>query len=616
VRVTAPVPGRPAARIDSVQFARDTLPTRVRADSIQPPIARAEMPVHVRVGPPLRWTRDSVLASGALTLTDLLERVAGVTTFRSGWLASAQTAAYLGDFRRVRVFRDGVELDFADPRGGGLPDLLDLQLWQADELVIERTASEVRVHVRTWTTRNTTAYTRVDIGTGDEDTNQYRGFYGKRWGNGVALQVGAQQLGTGTRNRFGGGGDATNALARVGWARGPWSVDGFYSRLDRSRDRTLGLDRDSLLPGMESRRDEAYVRAAYGDPERGAWAQALAGSLRFTLEGTSIRDTVPRAAGSPPRPAGEPPDSIIFPDSAASRAQYVLAAGYTLGSLRGSVTNRMRSFDGRTFHAPALRLSYERPLFGAAAYAERTGADSASRLDLTGRVSPLPWLAIQALASRTTRSRGDEFVDENGDVLQLDVGVRVGRMWVTAGAIRRSSIAFAPPLVYENVYTRDTTDADIPVVDEPSVQGAVFTARGRFYKDVYADVAGTVWDKAGTFRPQYQARVELGVATNWLSRFPSGNLGIRAAVVDDYRSRTPFILGESAGGSLAEVCQTDAARCAPPSNALTGLLEIRIQRGVVWYQLRNALNRRYELVPGILMPRPINVYGVRWEFWG
>ena len=49
--------------------------------------------------------------------------------------------------------------------------------------------------------------------------------------------------------------------------------------------------------------------------------------------------------------------------------------------------------------------------------------------------------------------------------------------------------------------------------------------------------------------------------------------------------------------------------------SVTALLEIRIQKGTLWYQLRNALNREYELVPGFTMPRPINVYGVRWEFW-
>jgi hypothetical protein len=43
-------------------------------------------------------------------------------------------------------------------------------------------------------------------------------------------------------------------------------------------------------------------------------------------------------------------------------------------------------------------------------------------------------------------------------------------------------------------------------------------------------------------------------------------------------------------------------------------LEIRILRGVLNYQLRNALNRRYELVPGLRMPGAINFYGLRWEF--
>ena len=46
-------------------------------------------------------TGDDVHATGSLNALDLLERVPGITGFRSGFLASAQTAAYLGDFRRV-----------------------------------------------------------------------------------------------------------------------------------------------------------------------------------------------------------------------------------------------------------------------------------------------------------------------------------------------------------------------------------------------------------------------------------------------------------------------------------------------------------------------------------
>jgi hypothetical protein len=677
VRTVVPIPQRPdSARIDSVRGIPDSTRTKPRADSIQAPLAVSELPSDVRVGRPLRWTRDSLFTTGAVTLADLLERIPGITTYRTGWLASAQTASYLGDFRRIRVFRDGVEMDVLDPRNGGVPDLLSLQLWQADEVTIEEAAGEIRVHVRTWTTRNTTAYTRVDIATGDEDTNLYRGYYGKRWGNGLALQVGAQQYGTGTRNRLGGGGDALNAMLRLGWARGRWSVDGLYVRLDRTRDLTVSVDGDSLLTPFQGRRNDVYLRAAYGNPDRGPWLQAIASSLTFALEGTggmradtAFAFTRTTATGSRPTLTVQSTDSVQVGDSAATRVQYVLTGGYTLGPVRLSLTDRVRAFRGATYNTPAVRLTYDRRWLSVSAFGEwgnvaglttdtarvvpRTtypylvggtvtkdtlvvgdtvltrvfaDPDRISRYDVSARLTPFPWLTVIGAFSRDTRTTHLPVVSDESEtdtstvgfqgqtlpavtVARVEGAVRLGRTWVGAGLVRRDATLLARPAVYGIV--------DAPLTADPTATGFTLRATGPVYKDVYVDLHAINWRSPGPYRPQYQARAELGIATNWLGRFPSGNLGIRAALIDEYRSRVRFELPQTAGteGTLAELCAADAARCAAPSNVLTAQLEIRIQKGTLWYQLRNALNRQYELVPGFTAPRPINVYGVRWEFW-
>jgi hypothetical protein len=690
IKTVVPIPPKTradSAKIDSVRGIPDTTRTKQRADSIQPPLAVSELPPEVRVGRVLHWTRDSIFTTGAITLADLLERVPGITTFRTGWLASAQTAAYLGDFRRVRVFRDGVEMDAIDPRNGGAQELLDVQLWQADEITVERAAGEIRVYVRTWTTRNTTAYTRVDVATGDEDTNLYRGFYGKRWGNGLALQVGAQQYGTGTRNRLGGGGDALDAVLRLGWARRGWSVDGYFRRLGRTRDVTVSVEGDSLLPGIDPRRNEAYFRLAYGNPDRrGPWVQAIASALGVSLGGTAVasRDSAfaflrSATVGSRVTRTLQSIDSLPAADSSVSRTQYVLTGGYTLGAVRLSVTDRLRATQGSTYNSPSVRLAYDRPRLTVSALGEwggvggvrvdtasiRTGTtfpltvvdttsrspvqvtttqrdtvvvrnrlrgvvvspDRWSRLDLAARLSPLPWLAVQGGISRESRSTfaivptdpgtgggsSIAFVEQPQDALtsiQGDVAARLGRAWFSAGVIRRGATGLAIPTVYGGGL------ADSVAPRDGAVSGVLLGAQGKVYGDVYVDVNAVSWGSAGPYRPQYQGRFELGVATNWLNRFPSGNLGIHFALIDEYRSRTQFRLDpESTSGSLTALCGAESARCAPPSNMLSVLLEIRIQKGTLWYQLRNALNREYALVPGFTMPRPINVYGVRWEFW-
>jgi len=50
---------------------RDTV-KKVPRDTIKAPFARSELPLTLEIGRRLRWNRDSVLATGAITLADLL----------------------------------------------------------------------------------------------------------------------------------------------------------------------------------------------------------------------------------------------------------------------------------------------------------------------------------------------------------------------------------------------------------------------------------------------------------------------------------------------------------------------------------------------------------------
>jgi hypothetical protein len=583
----------------------DTLRTPpVRRDSIQPPLTRAELPVGVTAGPSYRFRGDTVLATGALTVLDLLERVPGLSGFRSGYLASVQTAAYNGDFRRVRLFRDGVELDPIDPRTGNVHDLVDLPIWQAEEVSVEQAAGEVRVHVRTRTVRNRTPQTRVDVLTGDDETNLYRAYYGKRFGNGALIQVTAQQYGTGSRNRrTGGGGDAVNPVIRLGWVKRNLSVDALLTRLERRRNETLDALNPStvVLPYLSSRRDEAYLRVGLGDPERGLWAQAIANALRFRNE-----DANRTAAFA----AGDTTDATrALRDTSLYRGQYVLAAGLSRWGVRFSGTGRVRVYDGRTDVAPQLRASYDRPRLSVSALAERTGIDSARRLDVSARVAPLSRVAFVAAASQTN-SEADAFRGAQR-VARAEAAVRIGEAWLSAGRLIRGSGTFAPPAAY-------TLGSAVESLVRPAAyaegraQGTIAALRGRVYRDVQADVNAVYWDSAGAFRPRYQGRAELRLLTNWRSRFPSGEFGVNFAVFDEYRSEVfaPFRSAPTAEDPAPEV----VSRRAAASNQLGALLEFRLQSAVVSFQIRNALGRRFEYVPGLRAPGAISVYGVRWEF--
>jgi hypothetical protein len=573
------------ARPDSARVARDTVPR----DTIKAPFARAPMPQPIEIGQSLVYDRASLFATGALTLQDLLDRVPGITGLRSGWIAAPMVSAYLGDVRRVRVFFDGLEFDELDPRTGGILDLTQLQLWTLEELRIERGASEVRVYARSWRVERTTAYTRTDIASGDQQTNLYRGYFGRRFGGGEGFQLGAQQYGTTPQLRGSPSSDELALLGRVGWARARWSVDAFALRSSRNR----GSIKTLTLPGvlvpdsvatLRSSRVDAYARAAYGDPERGLWLQGLAGALAYRIQHgdqssfSTATDTTVR-------------DTLRF------RAQYVIAGGFTRSGLRLDLTERLRVGDGKRLSTPSGRAEFVSGPLALAAFAEGPGPDSLARAEVLGRLTPLRFVSFAGAVGRSEERRTpDSTITSN--FLRAEGAVRLFGVWLAGGFVQRDGVLLLPPRVFGKSYA--------PVL-APTARGATAAIRGTVYGPVKANITAIRWDdSSGFYRPRYQTRGELYVATNWLSRFPTGNFGLVASVTHEYRSSTKFPV---------TVSGQDGVNFVPDSRTLNFLLEIRIVSAVISYQFRNIKGDEYELVPGYLMPRQTQFYGVRWEFW-
>jgi hypothetical protein len=75
------------------------------------------------------------------------------------------------------------------------------------------------------------------------------------------------------------------------------------------------------------------------------------------------------------------------------------------------------------------------------------------------------------------------------------------------------------------------------------------------------------------------------------------------------RSAVPFYYGVKTDGTTADV------RLTQPSNVVSALLEIRIQRATLFYKYRNLTGGDYEQIPGLTMPNLVQMYGVRWEFF-
>jgi hypothetical protein len=566
-----------ARMADSLRVAADSAARQdtVTADTIKAPLPTFPAPPLVGAGPSFRWDREAIGRSGALTLDELLARVPGVEAYRTGWLSAPALVAVAGDVSRVRVFLDGVELEGLDPGGGGLLDLSRVQLWSLEEVAVERGADELRVFLTTWRVERTTSSTRTDVATGDQETNLYRGMFGRRFGRGEVLQVGAQQYGYSNNITAFGGGDELAIFARAGIARRLWSLDAYYLRGNRSRDAQDPFFGGTTLPAQDAIRTDAYARLAFGSTRRGPWLHLLASTQRFAQEAT----------GS---------GTATLPDTQISNQQYVATAGYARGGFHGSATARMRDPEiGDRQTAVTGRLSFDTRYVTVALRADARDSDTISLEEVSGALRPTTWLTLGGSIAR--RHGGEPELEQIS--ARAEAGLRLGSLWVIGGLLTSDTThALAPPLLF---------DATLPIVEDADAPEGFYGAlRGRVWRDIFVDAQITQWSEEGAYRPRQSGYGHLYVDTKWLGRFPSGSFGFKGSAGYVFRDRVAF--PTSAGGSTF----------GSTLRELRFQLEIRILDGAIfWQQYYRIDPARPEIVPGFGIPRQTNIYGVRWQFW-
>jgi hypothetical protein len=570
-RDTAAVPTDTAPPIrDTIRTQPDTV---VRGDTVKAPLTRAELPVTIDAMGRYHWTRDELFVGGGLTLFELLERIPGVTGFRSGWIASPTHVTWLGGGGRVRVFYDGIEIQPFDDRTGGLLELGDIQLWTLEEVLVERGGDELRVHLRSWRVERTTTVSRTDVFTGDEDTNYYRGFIGRRFTHGEAVQGGFQQYGTSSVPT--GGGDELALVARLGWAGKRASIDGFGIRGRRQRNMQRRSD-GYEIPRVNTIRRDAYGRIGVGDPDGGGWAQVAWASQSFTRERID-----------PPQDSAR--DTLAVNRS---RNQLIGALGWSASAFRASLTSRTYGGEAASLQSVAARMSVNHRIAGIAALAEWRNGDSTSLGEVAARFTPLSFFSVSGVASLRRAPSG---VDAD-DVLSVrgEVGLRVRQVWLTGGVVRLDSIHVTAPTVFDSTFV---------ATDEGRTMALFGSVRGRVWRAIHADVFAFRWERQGFYRPQVQVRSDVYVRTRWLKKFPSGQFGVLLSVRHDYRDGIAF--QSATGPSIAR-----------RSHELNSLLEIRLVDAVLFWRQRYTIGQRpNEFVPGYTVPRQTTLYGVRWDFW-
>jgi hypothetical protein len=573
-----------------------------RADSTVGVLPQVEMPFLTEAGMSHRWNRDSLFSSGALTLADFLDRVPGLTSLRARFYMAPQVGAYNGDVAKVRLFLDGLELEALDPRSGGITDLSQFPLASLEELVIERGADELRVLMRSWRgPSRITAQTRADVYTGDNRSNTFRGYLARRAHNGFAFQTMLQQRSTDDR-RLGGDGDATTIFARIGVIKPKWSLD---ATLLRVRSAQQGLSIFAVpsyaltgrpIPAYNLVQRDAYLRFGAGDVNRGPWLQLIAAQRQ------SVESTTQRAADAS---NGFAADSA---DTTRTSTQFIASAGWASSRAKFSATNRLRLVDGATLNQPSARIGFDVGRVTLSAYGERNPFDEVTRGEIFARLRPVAWFAITGAASYGATGSLSLPIDSTNArevvffpvarAARAEVAVRIGHLWFQGGGIVRDSAVLRAPAIF---------DRTTPVIFEAPVRGATFTIVGPLFKGFSMHVSGIRWDDVGYYRPQTEIRSELTWRYHWTGATKTGGFDFLLSGESEYRTGS-FVPTLKTNGDVASIPTF-------PATPLAVRAEFTLKDATISVQLRNILNVQYTTVPGLLMPGPLTVYGVRWTFW-
>ena len=552
------------------------------ADTIKAPTATPVIPVVTSTGVArLSWSRDELFAAGALTLGELVAQVPGVTRMTTGFMMAPEALAWHGNPGGVKIFVDGIERDEIAPRAGGVTDFSLIPIWALEQVTVEETAMLLRVHARTWRITRTTPTTRVDVSTGSENINLFRGFFGRRASNGAVIQLAAQQLSTASIPGL--DGSALGAFARVGWAGGPWSIDGTLIR--QGLDRTAGIRYPltdpvtNAIPPYKGSSSLAYLRLAWGSPDSGrAWVHLTAASEGAVLTHRSATTS----------PTGVAADSA---DTASSRNQFRVAAGVRRGALR--LSGDVRSSSGAGVHGVGGRAlaewSDDRTQLASSVFRTIAGG---SGWDARGAFAARPWFRLSASAGSAPAGI-DSTAAHFG--AEADVAVQMWGRWVRAGVVRASALAVAAPIGL------DTAMRNVAI---PAGTGVLVGFDGPLAYGFRLHTDAINWNGATTYRPQTEVNSRVYVDANMADRYPQAKFRVLAALTHQYR--TAFYVPQGADG---------LGQSAAGYSVIGTLLEIRIASAVISWQYRDIPGTSYYTFPGYLMPRITSVYGVRWEFW-
>lgn len=574
------------------------------------------------------WDLADLQQAPAITLQELLEPVAGMLPVRGGDYATPEhiTAVGLGG-GRVRVFVDGVE---ELPLDGSVTDLSRVPLAGVGSVTLRREGGELRIELESERAdEDARPLTRIEAGTGDLETNLFRGTFIQPDALGGAVGVGIERIDTrGSRGveqgtlsgvwlrylrpvgpvtlaaevRRGIANIDVDELGATEASRNTWTIRARAGEPGGLRgevymaNTSLDLDGGQSLTGVPIRPGRLQ-RRQFG--ARGAWGRttdalslwARGGARLFQADGGDAPPIVLPDSTGPGTDSFEPAGS---PDLRLDLDLGARLAGVGGASLRLGLDD----WDGTARGIAGLR-AWTEPLFGLSAFVELDRGERGWRP--TYRRLPTDSVLADSLSANFAQP-ATRFTDRE----MTRVGARFG-----LGPIDLTGAWLS--LTTDSVLPLGTADrAGLVARDGLAFAGdevTGFEIGGRIGIPILEGLALTgslqQWESEGIYRPE---RIYRGGFTFNRTFYPTGNLEFNTGVLVEGRDGMllPFPDPDSPG-------QVASVPFYQSWNAHLLIRVVTVRLFVRWENL--FLRQNNQDLPGLLLPTTRVVYGVRWTLW-
>lgn len=518
------------------------------------------------------WDQKSFLLEATTTLADLLDRIPGIWTVRTGLLLQPEAGSFAGSTaNRVEIILDGYVLD---PLTESTMDLGKIELVNIESVRIERRIGLIRIHIETIVPQDNRAYTRIEAGVGEPESNLFRGillapklFIGP-------LGVAIDRMDTDGFRR------EEPADQFAGWLK--WSYIRGKSGL-QVEYRRMSTDRDPVVPwDSEHTRDDLIARLRFNIRD-GFVADVFGGKSSFEQDTADVgeaEDTIPKITDSTVQWGG--------------RVSFTAPLFWARGSIRFRDNEALPSMqmDG----AGGIKIGERASVSAEVTQADWRDAGNALWYSVHGQITPIA--GIRAFAEYTGGSRGAAYVYgplETRTFVNEQTGYRAGAeiTWrgFNVGAALLHSKADSTPvfgLPFDDS-TRVFTGHD---ANGWEISGTSPTWRGF---SLYGNVVNWL-EGVGIFMPTRLYRAGLQLHTSPLR---SGNLEIFGRIEAAHR-----------GSVLTHTGDVLAA-----DDNIDAYLQIRIIDVRLFGRFEDLMGAHHTDIPGRQITGPRIFYGVKWQFW-